>query len=108
MARDGGHYDHGLRDVPKPDARQEHQEQEAQRDFSEDAGGSRYSTVFKLQVKVNTIQKSLLMCELFFDVGHIDFWVKNYEFLFCGRVCDERLSQTCSLFINYQITNVAT
>lgn len=94
MARDGGHYDHGLRDVPKPYARQEHQEQEAQRDLSEDTGGSRYSTVLKLQVKVNTIQKSLLSS--FFDVGHVDFWITNYESLICGKVCDERLSHTCS------------
>lgn len=54
MARDGGRYDHGLRNVPKPDARQEHQEQEAQRDFSEVTGGSRYRTVFKLEFKLNS------------------------------------------------------
>lgn len=41
MAGDGRRYDHGLRNVPKPDAGQEHQEQEAQRDFSEDSGRSR-------------------------------------------------------------------
>lgn len=39
-------HDHGLRDVPKSDSRQEHQKQEAQRDLSEDASGSRCSTVY--------------------------------------------------------------
>lgn len=39
------YHDHWLRDVPESDSRQEHQKQEAQRDLSEDTGGSRYSTV---------------------------------------------------------------
>lgn len=45
MARDGWCNDYRLRDVPKPDAGQEYQEQEAQRDLSEDTSRSRYSAV---------------------------------------------------------------
>lgn len=48
VAGDGGCYDHRLWDVPKPDARQEHQEQKAERDVSKDSGGSRYSTTLLL------------------------------------------------------------
>ena len=45
MARNGRGYNHWLRDVPKPDAGQEHEEQEAERDLSEDTGRSRYAAL---------------------------------------------------------------
>lgn len=69
VAGDGGCYDHRLRDVPKPGARQEHQEQEAERDLSKDSGGSRYSIILLLL----HINKLLLIYDLFF-LFEISVW----------------------------------
>lgn len=62
VAGNGGCYDHRIWDVPKPDARQEHQEQEAERDLSKDSGGSRYGTTLLLL----HMNKLLLIYDFFF------------------------------------------
>lgn len=54
-------HDHGVRDVPESDSRQEHQKQEAQRDLSEDTGESRCSTVLTI-LTYSSVYSSLVWC----------------------------------------------
>lgn len=77
------HHDHGLWDVPESDSRQEHQKQEAQRNLSEDTGGSRYSTALTTILAYSSVHSSLVWCSS--DLWRNLNWrnVINYEWKLC-------------------------
>lgn len=93
-----GRHDHGLRDVPESDSRQEHQKQEAQRDLSEDTGESRYSTVLTPILAYSSVHSPLVWC-------HSDHYLwavlKRIETLF---IMKEIIVQSCIIRVKYDKT----